>query len=163
MILHFAQISQQDEGPFLIVVIGLSALLFIANQALTFYKEHVREKPVPAETYATKGEHADLEQKVEECATKVELEDVKKRVEKTSTAVELERMEENLKGEIGRVERTLTADLTKQASSRKDMHKEIGDLQADVQGLKTTGDHHGQRLHVMDGKIDRILERLSRK
>ena len=31
--------------------------MFLLNQVLTFWKEHMREQPTPADTYATKEEH----------------------------------------------------------------------------------------------------------
>lgn len=44
-----------DQVPLVIAwVIGASGTMFLVNQALTFYKEHIREKPTPADTYATK-------------------------------------------------------------------------------------------------------------
>ncbi|MBC8009961.1 MAG: hypothetical protein H7067_07680 [Burkholderiales bacterium] len=48
-----AQISADQLGPLVPWLVGASAMLFLANQALTFWKEHMREKPIPGETYAT--------------------------------------------------------------------------------------------------------------
>lgn len=64
--------------------------------------------------------------------------------------------------ELQRAEQELKEDLTKQAAARKKMHEEIGELQSDVRALQTTADHQTRSLHVLDGKIDRILERLPR-
>ncbi|MBC8010058.1 MAG: hypothetical protein H7067_08175 [Burkholderiales bacterium] len=51
-----AQISADQLGPLVPWLVGASAMLFLANQALTFWKEHMREKPIPGETYATKDQ-----------------------------------------------------------------------------------------------------------
>jgi hypothetical protein len=56
---HLAQISQDQLGPIVPWLVGLSAVLFLANQALTFYNDHMREKPTPSDTYATKKEMTD--------------------------------------------------------------------------------------------------------
>lgn len=51
-----AQLSLDSIPSLMTVLIGGSAALFLINQALTFYKEHMKEQPSPANTYATKEE-----------------------------------------------------------------------------------------------------------
>jgi hypothetical protein len=40
-------------------LIGLSTAIFMANQILSFYRDHIREKPTASDTYATKKEMAE--------------------------------------------------------------------------------------------------------
>lgn len=60
-----AQLDLSQIPALVTVVVGGSALLFLVNQAMTFYKEHIRERPTPADTYATKEEHARLAEKMD--------------------------------------------------------------------------------------------------
>ena len=60
-----AQIPTEALGPVVPWLAGASICVFLANQALTFFKDHIREKPTPADTYATRAEHAELKQRVE--------------------------------------------------------------------------------------------------
>ena len=53
---HLAQIGADAVGPLVQWIIGGSGAMFLLNQALTFYKEHIREQPTPSNTYATKEE-----------------------------------------------------------------------------------------------------------
>ncbi|MBA4136754.1 MAG: hypothetical protein C0518_05505 [Opitutus sp.] len=55
-----AQLSAQAIPSFIVFVVGGSATLFLINQALTFYKSHMKEQPTPATTYATKDEAKNL-------------------------------------------------------------------------------------------------------
>jgi hypothetical protein len=70
--MHLAQLSSENSGPFLIVVVGGSAALFLINQALTFWKDHMRERPTPSDTYATKAEHCELKGRVRGVEEKLE-------------------------------------------------------------------------------------------
>ncbi|HSI08820.1 MAG TPA: hypothetical protein VK985_09515 [Rariglobus sp.] len=56
MIPLLAQVTADQIHPLVQFIIGGSAAVFLLNQAITFWKEHMREKPVPGETYATKEE-----------------------------------------------------------------------------------------------------------
>lgn len=56
MIALLAQITPDQIHPLVQVIIGGSAAIFLLNQAITFWKEHMREQPSPANTYATKEE-----------------------------------------------------------------------------------------------------------
>lgn len=51
-----AQIGADAVGPLVQWIIGGSAVMFLLNQVLTFYKQHIREQPTPSNTYATKEE-----------------------------------------------------------------------------------------------------------
>lgn len=53
MIPALAQVSADQIHPLVQFIIGGSAAVFLLNQAITFWKEHMREKPIPGETYAT--------------------------------------------------------------------------------------------------------------
>jgi phytoene dehydrogenase-like protein len=74
MIPLLVQISFEAIPSFVMFAIGGSAALFLINQALTFYKEHMREKPVPAATYATKTELAKVENDLKDSLTSLSLE-----------------------------------------------------------------------------------------
>lgn len=67
-----AQVDLSSVPSLVVVIIGGSGVLFLLNQALTFWKEHMREKPAPADTYATKAEHSELKHRVEELSEKIE-------------------------------------------------------------------------------------------
>lgn len=60
----FAQIPDVEAPAFLAWLACGALALFLLNQALTFWKEHMREKPIPGETYATKTEHGELKGRV---------------------------------------------------------------------------------------------------
>lgn len=60
-----AQLSADLVPPLVQWLLGASASLFLLNQAITFWKEHMREQPAPADTYATKKEHEELAAEVE--------------------------------------------------------------------------------------------------
>ena len=51
-----AQLSLENIPPLITVLVGGSAAIFLINQVLTFYKQHMKEQPTPANTYATKEE-----------------------------------------------------------------------------------------------------------
>ncbi len=57
--LLLAQLSPDMIPPLVQWVIGASAAVFLLNQALDFYKSHIREQPTPSDTYATKKELAE--------------------------------------------------------------------------------------------------------
>lgn len=65
--------------------------------------------------------------------------------------------------EVEKIERTLKDDLTKQAGARKEMHKEISDLQGDVKVLQATTDAQTRQLGNIDVKMDQVLMRLPRQ
>ncbi len=54
--LPLAQLTPEQLGPIGPWLIVASVVLFLVNQALNFYKEHMREQPAPRDTYATKEE-----------------------------------------------------------------------------------------------------------
>jgi hypothetical protein len=54
-----AQLSADLVPPLVQWVVGASAAVFLLNQALDFYKTHMREQPSPPDTYATKKELAE--------------------------------------------------------------------------------------------------------
>lgn len=56
MISLLAQLSADMLGPVVPWIAGASLTLFFVNQAITFWKEHMRESPAPADAYATKQE-----------------------------------------------------------------------------------------------------------
>lgn len=56
MIHLLAQVSNDQINPLVQFVVGGSAAVFLLNQAITFWKEHMREQPTPSTTYATKEE-----------------------------------------------------------------------------------------------------------
>ncbi len=56
MMTLIAQVTADMLGPIVPWIAGASLTLFLLNQALTFYKEHIREQPTPSNTYATKEE-----------------------------------------------------------------------------------------------------------
>ena len=51
-----AQLTPANLPSFVQFVIGGSATIFLLNQALRFYKDHIKEQPTPSNTYATKEE-----------------------------------------------------------------------------------------------------------
>lgn len=51
-----AQLSLETIPSLVVFVVGGSATIFLINQVLTFYKQHMKEQPTPANTYATKEE-----------------------------------------------------------------------------------------------------------
>ena len=56
-----AQISLDMLGPIAPWLVSASAVVFLVNQAITFWKEHLREQPTPADTYATIAALKDVE------------------------------------------------------------------------------------------------------
>ena len=48
-----AQISADLASPLVQWLVGASAAAFLANQAISLWKDHFRESPIPADTYAT--------------------------------------------------------------------------------------------------------------
>lgn len=60
-----AQLSEQTADALVVWMVGGSAAIFAINQVLTFYKAHIKEQPTPADTYATKAEHAELRTRVD--------------------------------------------------------------------------------------------------
>jgi hypothetical protein len=73
--LSLAEVSLPDPGsPQAIGWFALvaAAALVILNQALTFWKEHVKEKPAPADTYATKVDHSELRERVTSVEGKID-------------------------------------------------------------------------------------------
>lgn len=67
-----AQLSADLLGPLVTWLIGLSTAIFLANQIVSFWKDHLREKPAPADTYATKSEHGELRERVDRVEEKIE-------------------------------------------------------------------------------------------
>lgn len=66
MLMPIAQLALDTVPAFVTFVVGGSAALFLVNQALTFYKEHIKERPAPADTYATKTELSRVENQLRE-------------------------------------------------------------------------------------------------
>lgn len=64
--------------------------------------------------------------------------------------------------ELAKVERELKSDLTKGAASRKEMHKEIEVLRVGLARMEEQNSAQTRQLHLLDSKIDRILERMPR-
>jgi hypothetical protein len=56
----FAQLPSELSSPLVSWLLGGSAALFLLNQALTFWKDHMREQPAARDTYATKEDHEAL-------------------------------------------------------------------------------------------------------
>jgi hypothetical protein len=65
-LLLLAQLTKDNSPSFLVFVGGASVSLFLINQALTFYKSHMKEQPAPAATYATKQELSRVEADMKE-------------------------------------------------------------------------------------------------
>jgi len=83
-----AQISY-DQVPALVQwLIGGSVTVFLLNQILTFYKEHIRETPAPANTYATRAD-MDAELGRERGARKKMHEEMTE-IQKSITALQIE-------------------------------------------------------------------------
>lgn len=85
--LTLAQIPEAAAASLVTWMVGFSAAVFFINQVLTFYKVHIKEQPSPANTYATKAEHAELSRKVGAFATKQEHDELRVRVDGMSTDI----------------------------------------------------------------------------
>jgi hypothetical protein len=70
--LTLAQLPEVEGPAFLAWLASAALALFLLNQAITFWKEHLREKPIPGETYATKVEHNELRQRLDAVDGKIE-------------------------------------------------------------------------------------------
>lgn len=66
-----AQLTPDMLGPVVPWLLGASGVMLLLNQALSFFKDHIREKPTPADTYATRAEHAELKQRVEHISDEI--------------------------------------------------------------------------------------------
>ncbi|ACB76689.1 hypothetical protein [Opitutus terrae] len=64
--------------------------------------------------------------------------------------------------EVEKIEKRLTDDLTKQAGSRKDIHKDIDQLRVGQGRLEVKTEELGKQLTNLDDKMDRVLLRLPR-
>jgi len=51
--LPIAQLSPDQIAPLVQWLVGASAAAFLLNQGLSLWKDHFRESPIPADTYAT--------------------------------------------------------------------------------------------------------------
>ena len=67
-----AQFDPSSVPSLVIFIVGGSAAIFLINQVLTFWKDHMREQPAPADTYATKSEHTELKDRVRTVETAVD-------------------------------------------------------------------------------------------
>jgi Skp family chaperone for outer membrane proteins len=66
------------------------------------------------------------------------------------------------RSELQKMERELKDDLTKQAGARKGMHQQIEQLGRDQAKLEAQNEFQIKQLTNLDGKIDRLLERMPR-
>jgi hypothetical protein len=64
--------------------------------------------------------------------------------------------------EVEKIERSLKDDLTKQAGSRKQMHKEIEDLRVAQGRLEEKTDSQTQQLFQLDNKIEDLPDKILR-
>jgi hypothetical protein len=69
--LILAQLTERTADALVVWMVGGSAAIFAINQVLTFYKAHIKEQPTPADTYATKAEHAELRGRVDRMGTEI--------------------------------------------------------------------------------------------
>lgn len=60
------------DAAFLQWLAGLSLAMFLVNQALNFYKAHIREQPSPSGTYATIAQHQLLERSMKQSLGEVD-------------------------------------------------------------------------------------------
>ena len=86
MTLPFAQLTPQILPPLVWWIAGFSLTLLLLNQALTFYKTHMREQPTPSHTYATKTELNELRTRVDGLVEKIDA-SFKKLDEKRSESI----------------------------------------------------------------------------
>ena len=126
MIPVLAQISADQLGPIVPWLLGASAALFLLNQAITFWKEHMREAPAPADTYATKKE-------LHEAHGRISRE--RKELDAAIAKAELTQKEasQRLDAELGAIRETLEANNDAGAAREQRINGRIDDLR-DVVG-----------------------------
>ena len=136
-----AQLSLESVPSLIQFIIGGSATVFLVNQMLTFWKEHMKEQPTPSNTYATKVE-----------LTKVESE----------LKASLGKIEKELTDSLTELGKDLKAEASSQAGKRKQIYHEIEQVGKDMAGLKADNVTQTRQLFNVEQKVDRILERMPR-
>lgn len=114
MFLHLAQLSADMVGPVVTWILGASGAMFLLNQALTFYKDHIKEDPSPAGTYATKQDLKEAHGRMNR--------------EKAEIEAKLAAAEARLKAEVGEI-KTAVATYNANAEGRSNaINSRIDDL-----------------------------------
>ena len=99
------------------ITLSIAALCVALNAVMGFWKEHVKERPTPADTYTTKDEHREFQQKMD-------------------------------------------AELGRERSSRKKIHEEVGELQADTKSLRTETENQTRQLADLKKQIGETAARI---
>lgn len=136
-----AQLKLDSIPSFVMFIVGGSATIFLINQVLTFYKEHMKEQPTPSNTYATKVELSKVETELKSSLGEIETE---------------------LTGRLIELGKDLKIEASAQAGKRKQMYQEIEQVGRDMATVKADQINQTRQLFSMETKIDRLIERTPR-
>lgn len=100
------------------VLIGLGVLMAI-GQALDFYKRHIKEQPDPRETYLSKAEFS---------------------VFRSSLSAQLERSDDKIAKALTALESNLSAARTADALARRDIHRQVDQMNANLAAVREAVD-----------------------
>lgn len=122
MIPTLAQISPDQVHPLVQFIVGGSAAVFLLNQAITFWKDHMREKPIPGETYATIALVKDLDRMAHGRMNR----------ERDAAAAALVAAETRMQAECKRIAEEVAGYNTNAEDRAKRINERIDDLRDDV-------------------------------
>ena len=125
-----AQVSLETLGPIVPWLAGASVAIFLVNQALTFFKVHIREQPTPADTYASKSDHAELKRRVDEISA-----EIRGGFEKLDhkRSVSIAGLHDDLKDAVKELRTEMKEDITGVHSRLSDIVAAIGELKGRIQ------------------------------
>lgn len=120
-----AQISTDMLGPIAPWLISASAVLFLVNQGITFYKDHFRESPIPADTYATKKELHETHGRISRERKEID-------AALTRADAEIKALAEGLQDAVGQIRRDGEARVSALGAHIDDLKKEIKEENSDL-------------------------------
>lgn len=128
--LPLAQLTADMLGPIVPWVAGASLTVFLLNQALSFFKEHIREQPTPSDTYASKSDHAELKRRVDEISA-----EIRGGFEKLDhkRSVSIAGLHDDLKDAVKDLRTEMKEDITGVHSRLSDIVAAIGELKGRIQ------------------------------
>lgn len=129
--------SPEGIGAWLLMA---ACVLVLLNQGFSFFKNHIREEPRPAKTYAKHLDHVELARKVEQKAEQKAL--------------------EGIKTELAKLRVETFSSISKAHHKMEDLIKELRtEERADIKGLQNNMTNLLAGVSRMEGQIEAIKQK----
>jgi septation ring formation regulator EzrA len=141
----FAQLPAATPAQISAWLISFAAVLVIAERAFAFWKNHLREQPIPSQTYATfagcNTKHAQTQEQIDKLAAKMQQQEQYNRERRAAIYEEFRKMREEMGEMVSRI------------------YDEIKPLRESMSALRESDEHGKERLRTIENDIKTLLRR----